>query len=454
MQLSIPAHRLPLRDYQQDINKAYNNPEIDELLLVIARRGGKTTTMYSECIVPDLVREVQTIVLVYPTAKMGFDNFWTNIENDGFKTLEHMPQELIASQSNTVDDMRITLYNGSVFRVVGATNHEALRGANGKKYIFDEFADMPMEAVNVVSPITDGNGGKRIYMGTPKFDGINGEGMRKMHEEFKQDPTKYTCYVKATKYMTEAQLEKSKKGYITRNGNDFKFRQEMLLDWGQASSSSYYGQIIKQKYKDGSIGAYPYMKEHPVYTSWDLGRADNMAIIFWQYVDGIVRIIDSYETSQIGLNTIVPFVKSKPYVYGWHFLPWDAVVHSTNDNVRRIDYFIQMGLPNASSIRKEGINIGIDRVMRNLPTTEINEHTNAELIRKLGLYKRKPNPVTGDYMGPDHNSASHFSDTLRYVYAAIEQNWMDGQFIMAETKIENSSLEISEETIEEPVYFF
>lgn len=452
--MEIPAHRLPLRDYQQEINRAYNNPEIDELLLVIARRGGKTTTMFSECIVPDLVREVQTIVMVYPTAKMGFDNFWTNIENDGFKTLEHMPQELIASQSNTADDMRITLYNGSVFRVVGATNHEALRGANGKKYIFDEFADMPIEAVNVVAPITEANGGKRIYMGTPKFDGINGETMRRMHEAFKNDENKYTCYVKATQYMTPEQLEKSRLGYITRNGNDFKFRQEMLLDWGQSSSSSYYGEILKKKYKDGTIGAYPYLKEYPVYTSWDLGRADNMAVVFWQYIDGTIRIIDSYSTSQISLKTIIPFIKSKPYVYKWHFLPWDAVVHSTNDNVTRIDYFQEAGLPNASTIRKEGITLGIDRVISQLPDIEINEHTNTEFLRMLGLYKRKPNPVTGNYMGPDHNSASHYSDTLRYILAAIDQNWVDGHFMMDDVQTENSSQDFSEESLEDAVYFF
>src|SRR5690606_19668769 len=119
--MNIPVHRLPLRKYQTEIVTAYNDPDIDELSLVITRRGGNTTTIFSECVVPDLVREVQTIVMVYPTAKMGFDNFWTNIENDGFKTVEHIPKELIASQSNSPDDMRITLINGSVFRVVGAT---------------------------------------------------------------------------------------------------------------------------------------------------------------------------------------------------------------------------------------------------------------------------------------------------------------------------------------------
>src|ERR1035437_3440950 len=108
--MQIPAHRLAHRDYQKEIVEAFNNPKIDELLLVIARRGAKTTTTYSEGIVPELVKQVMTAVAVYPTAKMGFDNFWTNIEDDGFKTLNHMPRALLSpsGQSNSDDDMRQT----------------------------------------------------------------------------------------------------------------------------------------------------------------------------------------------------------------------------------------------------------------------------------------------------------------------------------------------------------
>lgn len=453
--LQIPEHRLPLRDYQKEIVQAFNDPKIDELLLVIARRGSKTTTTYSEGMVPDLVKRVQTGVAVYPTAKMGYRNFWNNIEDDGFKTIQHMPSQLIARQSNTEDDMQYQLINGSIFMALGATNHEALRGANGRIYWFDEFADMPIEAVNVVAPITERNGGKRIYTGTPKIDGINGETMRRMHEAFKKDKTgtKYTCYIDATHYMTPEELEKTRQGYILRNGNDFKFRQEMLLDWGQSSSGSYYGQIISQKRKDGTIGMFPYNQAYPVYTSWDLGRADNMAIIFWQYIDGTVHIIDSYETSQVGLNTMIPFLKSKPYVYGWHFLSWDAVVHSTNDNVRRIDYMQQNGIHNVSALRKEGISIGIDRVIQNLPKTKINEPTCNELIRKLSLYTRKYNPLTGDYVGPEHNSASHFADATRYIWTAIAQNWLDGKFMMEQTLQEVAPLELDTEDLETTYYF-
>lgn len=455
--LQVPAHRLPLRDYQKEIVQAINDPRVDELLLVIARRGGKTTTTFSEGIVPDLAKDVQTGVAVYPTAKMGFRNFWNNIENDGFRTIDHLPKELLAigGQSNSEDDMRRTLINGSMFMCLGSTNVEALRGANGKIYWFDEFADMPIEAVNVVAPITEANGGKRIYTGTPKIDSINGETMRRMHESFKKDKTgtKYTCYIDATHYMTPEQLEKSRQGYILRDGNDFKFRQEMLLDWGQSSSSSYYGHIISQKKKDGTIGEYPWLKAYPVYTSWDLGRADSMAVGFWQYIDGNVRIIDSYETVGSSMKEMIPYLKSKPYIYGWHFLSWDAVVHSTNDNVRRIDYMQQNGISNVSALRKEGISIGIDRVIRNLPKALINEPMCLELIRKLNLYKKAFNPLTGDYIGPEHKSASHYADMIRYIWTAIEQNWLDGKFIMEQSVKDTAPLEYDTSDLETTYYF-
>jgi len=430
--MQVPAHRFPLRPYQREIVEAFNDPKIDELLLVIARRGAKTTTTYSEGIVPELVKQVQTAVAVYPTAKMGFDNFWTNIEDDGFKTLDHMPRQLLAGQNNSDDDMRQTLINGSIFRLLGATNAEALRGANGKIYWFDEFADQPIEAVNVVAPITERNKGKRIYTGTPKIDGINGETMHRMHESFKNDKTgtKYTCYIDATHYMTDEELEKTRQGYILRNGNDFKFRQEMLLDWGQASASSYYGNIMSKKDKDGTIGEFAHNPAYPVYTAWDLGKSDSMVILFFQYFKDKIRMIDMFETNNIGLDSIIPVLQSKPYNYGWHFLPHDGTVASLNDNVSRIAYLHSKGIKNASTLKREGVSIGIGRVNDYLPDTLINLGTTGALSQKIRIYKRKINPQTGDYIGPDHKSESHIADALRYLFNAIHHYWDEkGEFI-------------------------
>lgn len=406
------------------------------MLLVIGRRGGKTTTVFSEIIVPELVRKVQTIVAVYPTAKMGFKNFWNNIENDGFKTLEHIPKGLIKRQSNDEDDMRIELMNGSIFMCVGAGNTEALRGANGKIYWFDEFADMPIEAVNVVAPITDANGGKRIYTGTPKIDGINGETMRRMHVNFKKDPTKYTCYVKATEYMSAASLEKVRQGYILRNGNDFKYKQEMLLDWGQSSSASYYGEIMSRKDKDGTIGEWGYNKNYPVYTAWDLGKADSMVILFFQFFKGRPRIIDIIEREGSNIKAIAKDLRAKPYVYAWHFLPHDGTVSSLNDGVSRLKTLSDAGYSNASTLKRQGVGVGIGYVEDWLPKILINIATttnqNGSFHRRVRKYKKKFNPETGNYAGADHKTQSHIADALRYMATALTLYFNEkGEFMLA-----------------------
>lgn len=443
--MQVPAHRFPLRDYQQEIVEAFNNPDIDELLLVIARRGAKTTTTYSEGIVPNLVKEVQTAVAVYPTAKMGFDNFWTNIEDDGFKTLDHLPRELLAmnGQSNSEDDMRRTLINGSIFRALGARNFDALRGANGRIYWFDEFADQDIEAVNVVAPITERNKGKRIYTGTPKIDGINGETMRRMHEAFKKDPKKYTCYIDATHYMSKEELETTRQGYILRNGNDFKFRQEMLLDWGQSSTKSYYGAIMGRKDKNGTLGEFPYNPSYPVFSVWDLGKSDSMVLLFFQVIRGKVRLIDMHEAVGASVKQMIPVLRSKPYNYAWHFLPHDGTVGSTNDGVTRLQTLVEAGITNVSTLRKEGVSIGIGRVLDGLIDLLINLGTTGEFNRKIRIYQKKYNPLTGDFIGPDHGSESHVADALRYLYTALHYYFNEkGEFILA---LENAESEYKSE---------
>lgn len=421
--MNIPAHPFPsLRDYQKEIKVAYFDPIITEMDVVIARRGAKTTTLFSECIVPDLVQQTQTIVLVYPTMKIGFKNFWNNIEDDGFRTLDHIPPSLILQSNNTEDNMMITLFNGSIFMVLGAKDAEALRGANAKVYWFDEMADQYIEAVDVVAPIIKRNHGKLVFSGTPKFDGRNGETMRKLHASAAKNPKKYACYIDGSYFMTKEEMIELREDYMLRNnGNDFKYRQEILLDWGQTSDSSYYGAIMAKKRQNRSIGSWPYDPKIPVFTAWDLGTDDATAIIFWQYKEKKVYIIDYYETNNIGYEPIINFLKTKPYVYKWHFIPHDGSVREQSDASTRLVKLQKLGLGNASLVKREGVGDGINRVIDKLPLAFIHAAMTYELVRKASLYQRKKNGLTGDYEGPLHDTNSHASDALRYLYAAIEQ---------------------------------
>lgn len=430
--MQVPVHRLPLRDYQQEIVEELNKPDLRQAVLVIARRGAKTYTVFTEHIVPEMVKQVMNVVIVYPTLEQGFKNFWTNIENDGFKTLDHFPKSLISRQGNTPEDMRLTLINGSTLFVLGATNAEALRGANAKIYFFDEFVDLPSGVLGVVRPITNRNGGKIIIASTPKQDGISGGTFKKLHEAAKVRENQYTCYVPGDRFMTPEEMEVLRQDYIDEYGNDFLYNQEILLDWGQSSSASYYGEIMGEKDKDGSIGIWPHNPAYPVYTAWDLGRSDSMVLLYFQFFKGKPRIIDMLEINGSGLNTIAQEIKSKPYVYGWHFLPHDGTVASLNDNVRRIDYLHKLGITKISTLKREGVGVGIGYVEDWLPKILINKPTTGELSRKLRIYRKKFNPHTGDYIGADHKSQSHIADAMRYLCTALQYYFNEkGEFILS-----------------------
>lgn len=418
--MQIPVHRLPLRDYQQEIVEALDSPNLRQAVLVIARRGAKTYTVFVEHIVPKMVKEVMNVVIVYPTAKQGFKNFWTNVENDGFQTLNHIPKSLVASRTNDEDDMRITLINGSTLFVMGATNAEALRGANGKIYFFDEFVDLPSGVLGVVRPITNANGGKIIIASTPKQDGISGGTFKKLHEVAKDRANQYTCYIPGDRFMTKEQMEILRQEYIDEYGNDFLYKQEILLDWGQSSKASYYGEPMGEKDTDGTIGEWPYNPAYKVYTAWDLGRSDSMVVGFFQYFKGRPRLIDRIEQNGSSIKIMAKELKERNYLYGWHFLPHDGTVASLNDGIKRLQTLHEAGIKNASTLKREGISVGIGYVEDWLPKLLINAGTTGDFSRKVRIYKKKFNPVTGDYIGPKHDSASHDADMLRYLCTALQ----------------------------------
>lgn len=431
--MQVPAHQLPPRDYQLDFYQSIRSVRL--AVLVWARRAGKDYTCFQYAI-ERMVEKPMNVVLIFPTAEQGFKSFWTNLENDGFKTLEHIPKQLIASQTNTKDDMRITLKNGSTFYCVGATNADTMRGANAKLYILSEFVDIQSGVLGVIRPVTVANGGQILINSTPKQDGISGGTFKRLYEAALKNPKQYASYVQADRYLTAQQLAEARQDYIDEYGNDFLFRQEMLLDWGQSSATSYYGERLSDMKKSTQIGIHPYNPEHPVFTAWDLGMADSTALWFWQYYDKQLHIIDAYETHDVNDESVIKYVTSKNYTYAWHFWPHDGSKRDS-DAVQRIEKAKQMGLLNASLLGRKSKEMGIKKSMDllNKPSTTFHAPVCMWAVDKLGKYQRKYNEYTGDYEGPDHKTESHIADALRYVAEAIDQffDQNTGRFLMNTT---------------------
>lgn len=429
--MEVPTH-FEARPYQAKFLS-----EIRDKWFVVmewARRAGKglTTFVYA---IQRMVEEPIGVVIIYPTAEQGYRSFWNNVENDGFRTIEHIPDELIANKTSTKDSMSMVLKNGSTLDLLGANaNPEKLRGNNVKLYILSEFVDINSGVLDIIEPIAIGNGGQIIIESTPKQDGVSGATFVKLRKAAEKDPKQFASMVYATEYMTKDQLERARQACINKWGNDFMFRQEYLLDEGQALETSYYGNIIADKAKKGLVGDFPYNPSYPVYTSWDLGGGgDSTAGLFWQYYDKKLTVIDMYETHVVNDMMLVQYIKSKPYNYGWHFFPHDGA-KKDSDGAQRISKLHQLGLPNSSLLTRRRKEAGLtdaiqlmseDRVRFHAPFTEM-------ALDKLRLYKRKWNQHTGDYEGPEHASESHISDAWRYCSDAVQQYFrQDGSFMIS-----------------------
>jgi hypothetical protein len=437
--MNIPLH-YTARDYQVEALQAL---EAGAKLAVLcwSRRAGKDLTSFAYAI-KKMVESPMNVALVFPTKEQGMKSFWNNTENDGFKTIEHIPKSLIASQDNT--KMRIVLRNGSVFEVLGATDPDALRGANAKLYIFSEFVDIDSAAYEVIVPVVEVNGGQVILISTPKIDGISGGTFKVMFDgatrHMKAGGTReYSSIIRATEYLDAEALERLRQSAILKYGNDFFFRQEFLCDWGQVSSGSYFGGAVELCLLNGNIREEPYNPAFPAYTAWDLGTSDSTAIVMFQYYKKRPKIIEYFETSNIGYNPIASLVKSKPYNWGWHFFPHDGSVRES-DLTTRIQRYRDLGLVNASLLRRESREDSIARAVEGIPGTVFNEGTTGDLIRKMKLYKRKFNSATGDYMGPEHKTESHANDALKYMYVAMEQMFdkKTGEFLYASAGLQDT----------------
>lgn len=423
--MEVPHHYIPRPSQARFLSQARAYWFI---VIMAARRWGKglTTFVYAAS---RMVEEPMGVMIIYPTAEQGYRSFWNNIENDGFKTIEHIPPQMRAKFNDTKDSMSMVLKNGSTLDLVGANaDPEKLRGNNIKLYILSEFVDIHSGVLDIIEPIVIANGGQIIIESTPKQDGLSGMSFLKLFRAAEKDPEQMAFRVPATEYMSPEQLARARQSCINKWGNDFMYRQEYLLDEGQALETSYYGNIIGAKERNGLIGDHPYDPAYPVYTSWDLGGGgDSTAGVFWQYYNKKLTIIDAYETHVVNDELLVQYINSLPYAgnYGWHFFPHDGAKRDS-DGIQRVSKLHTLGLPNASLLTRRGKEAGLNDAIQlmSLPTVYLHSPTCGRengLINKLRLYKRKWNPNTGDYIGPDHNTVSHYADSVRYLSDALLQ---------------------------------
>lgn len=200
------------------------------------------------------------------------------------------------------------------------------------------------------------------------------------------------------------------------------FEQEYMCSFSRGVVGSYYGIEINQAKLEGRISEVAWDPTLPVYTAWDIGVRDETTVLFYQTTStcSVVRIIDSYSNSNVGISHYAKIISSKPYNYKFHFAPHDILVREWgNDGITRKEKAAQLGI-NFTLVETIPLLEGIDHVKANFGKLWFNESTTKTLINALENYYREYDDEHQVYnLKPVHNWASHYADALRYLCVSL-----------------------------------
>lgn len=163
-EITLP-HKFKPRDYQLPLLKALDSGQ-KRAVIVWHRRSGKDKTCFNY-MVRKAFEKVGTYFYFLPTYTQAKKVIWDNIDNDGFKMLDHIPRELISAKNS--QELKIDLVNGSVIQLIAADTFEKGGvGTNPIGVIFSEYSINRPEVWDFVRPILRVNGGWAIFNFTPR----------------------------------------------------------------------------------------------------------------------------------------------------------------------------------------------------------------------------------------------------------------------------------------------
>lgn len=174
----------------------------------------------------------------------------------------------------------------------------------------------------------------------------------------------------------------------------------------------------------GRINAARYNPSHSVFTAWDLGLNDQMAIWFFQIIQGEPYLIDYHESIDEGWQYYADMLKSKGYVYEKHIFPHDGnkrvrggVVITDKQAAENLGIRPIVIVPRTTSVMIDIRNYCKPTLLQ----CRFNEETCSVGIDRLDCYRKKWNRTTSQFEdSPLHDEASHGADAFRTLAVAFK----------------------------------
>lgn len=166
---------------------------------------------------------------------------------------------------------------------------------------------------------------------------------------------------------------------------------------------------------DGRVRPVPHDSSLKTHTVWDLGFADNMAVIFVQKgTDGALRVIDYIQDNRKPLDYYLRELREKPYNYGTDFIPHDGDSKHflTGKSTREV---MEANGRTVQVLPRLDVAEGIKAARMIFARVYFDDRKAEALVDCLQNYKYGINQQTGAYTQPVHDDASHGADAFRYL---------------------------------------
>jgi len=424
--INIPFNYVP-RPYQYPVWEAFEKGRmqmnVDDtsvegfkryFLLLHHRRSGKDKTCLN-IMIKEMARKVGVYYYVFPEFAQGKRAIWEGIGKDGFKYINHFPEGYMDGKPNETE-LKIKFKNGSIFQIVGVSEIDRIMGTNPVGIVLSEYALQKPSGWEFLSPIILENKGWVIFNSTPR--GKNH--LYKMWNIAIQHPeTWFTqkCTIEDTGVLTKEDMETER----SMGRSEEFIRQEYFVDFTAAIEGAYYADVYYKAEKDGRFCDIPYDPKYPVYTVWDLGAGDAMAIGFFQVVDGWLNMIDYVEGGGKGFPYFAKVLKEKEYIYGKHFAPHDIKHTEIGTGKTRLESAREWGL-RFEDIPNIGVQNGIDAARMLFSKLKVDKTKCAWWLELIPQYTKEyddDNKIFHDR--PLHNFASHGADVLRYTAIVFDK---------------------------------
>jgi hypothetical protein len=312
-----------LRAYQKAIMKAFDNG-IRYIVLCWSRRAGKSLFAWN-LLIREAVSKPGTYWYCFNNYSTAHNDIWLAMTSKGIKFLDMIPKDMVVRMNSS--KLEIELTNGSIIKLIGINNADKLVGAGLNGVVFDEYAVLNPNVIELITAMLAETGGWRMMISTPRGKNHFHEeyNFAKQHPEFALANNMHCGMPEVAQYMAKGFLEQERLKIISKYGNDALWQQEYMTSWVSPNSGSVFGALAKIMKDEGRVTPIVGNPDYPYYAAWDLGNADYTSIVLFQVDElGFPQIIDHIENRNEDVTWYIGEWKERNWKVQTHFLPHDA----------------------------------------------------------------------------------------------------------------------------------